>query len=143
MNDWTDVADAVKAVGGHPAYAIERARQSGTSPELVLEGVRRALDFEGYGDFEDWEATPPGCIDTRVFMQSTWWVDVLRRPHRIVEMPREYRHNVIEFLRRDAEYFYERYRTGHPVIEYRNANDWLDGTPLMQALSPDAIPSTR
>lgn len=134
MSDWTDVADAVKAVGGHPGYAIERARHSGISPELVLEGVRRAVNFDRYGEFEDWEAIPPGCMDTRVFMQSTWWVDVLRRPHRIEEMPDDYVRNVVAFLQEYAGYFYDRYRFGHPTVESPSAEVWLEETPLMGAL---------
>lgn len=134
MSDWVAVFDAVKATGGNPIETVERALQHGVSAEQVLEGVFRALSFEGHAAFEDWEALPPGCLDTRVFMQPTWWVDVLRRPHRITEMSDAYVENVICFLRGNAEYFYEKYRFGHPMIDAMSAEEWLEATPLMRAL---------
>lgn len=41
-----------------------------------------ALDEWQPDRFDDFPAIPPGRFDTRVFEQATWWVDILRRPHR-------------------------------------------------------------
>ena len=43
-----------------------------------------ALDDWDADDFDSFAALPPGRFDPRVFDQTTWWVDVLRR-HRITD----------------------------------------------------------
>lgn len=52
-------------------------------------------------NFDDFAALPPGRFDARVFNQSTYWVDVLRRPHRINDRDAfsdDYLLNVLDFI---------------------------------------------
>ncbi|TCJ21650.1 hypothetical protein [Nocardioides jejuensis] len=134
-SEWADVFDQVSACGGNAVEAIRRAWERGVSAEQVLEGVTRALaSTPDNRAFEDWEALAPGCLDTRVFTQGTWWVDVLRVPHRIASMSDRYVANVIGFLRNDAEHFYETYLFGHPMPFAESPQAWLESTVLMKAL---------
>lgn len=97
-------------------------------------------------DFESFAALPPGRFDPRVLQQTTWWVDVLRRPHRITD-----RHDfnddhllaVIGMLRRegwrwadstDAQWLVR----GLAAPTRDPADRLLDATPLMRALRCEA-----
>lgn len=44
-----------------------------------------ALDEWEPEEFDQFAALPPGRFDKRVFDQTTWWVDILRRPRRITD----------------------------------------------------------
>lgn len=51
--------------------------------------------------FRRWEATPPGCLDVRVFDQHVHWIDALRNSHLISDrwdMTNSYLLEPIEFL---------------------------------------------
>lgn len=60
----------------------------------------------GRRPFTAWGQWPPGSLDLRVFGQSTWWVDIEQRPHRIEEMSRAYRRNVLIHLQTHVAYFH-------------------------------------
>jgi hypothetical protein len=52
-------------------------------------------------NFDEFAALPPGRFDARVFDQTTYWVDVLRRPHRITDRDAfndAYLLNVLDFI---------------------------------------------
>lgn len=52
-------------------------------------------------NFDEFAALPPGRFDARVFNQTTYWVDVLRRPHRINDPAAfndDYLLNVLDFI---------------------------------------------
>jgi hypothetical protein len=50
-----------------------------------LAARQHALDEWQPEQFDQFAALPPGRFDPRVFEQSTWWVDILRRPHLIAD----------------------------------------------------------
>jgi hypothetical protein len=96
-------------------------------------------------------------LDLRVFHQTTWWIDISQRPHRISsEMSDLYITNVIGFLHRNRDYYYlatlrravvtligdallgrsvgdDQFSLDTAMAELAPA-DWLEQTPLMQAL---------
>ena len=64
-----------------------------------------ALDEWVPDDFESFASLPPGRFDPRVLEQTTWWVDILRRPHRITDpedFTTEHLRAVIGYIRAEA-----------------------------------------
>ena len=107
----------------------ERARARKVSAELVLYGCQRALDAQRCcGDdlapFEQWDATPPGCLDVRVFDQDQIWVDALRAPHLITDRTDMTDH---------AEHMLRGYLRCYPIV-VSDPRDWLESTVLMCGL---------
>jgi hypothetical protein len=64
-----------------------------------------ALDEWQPEQFDQFAALPPGRFDPRIFEQTTWWVDILRRPHRITDradLTDDHLLAVIGFILREA-----------------------------------------
>jgi hypothetical protein len=103
-------------------------------------------------------------LDLRVFDQDTWWVDRLGHPHRLTQMPVEYRRNVLRFLlnttqqrwlctvmfeaitamtdalRGKVAYGALANAAEAPFVRDLAPETWLEGTPLMRrlrALTPE------
>lgn len=97
-------------------------------------------------DFEQFAALPPGRFDPRVLQQTTWWVDVLRRPHRIADredFTDDHLVAVIGMLRREGWRWAEVDDARWVALlgcatEGDLADELLDRTPLMQALLAEA-----
>jgi hypothetical protein len=97
-------------------------------------------------DFESFASLPPGRFDPRVLGQTTWWVDILRRPHRIADpddFTTEHLQAVIAFLRAEAWRWADLPEFGDEdpadVQSFRTAVvRRLDKTPLMRALLAEA-----
>lgn len=51
----------------------------------ALSGAVDSVDEWQPEAFDDFAPLPPGRFDPRVFRQTAWWVDILRRPHRIAD----------------------------------------------------------
>jgi hypothetical protein len=138
---WTVAQTCVVLWGGNPTAVRERARARKVSAELVLYGCQRALDAQRYyGDdlapFEQWDATPPGCLDVRVFDQDQIWVDALRAPHLITDrndMTDDYLRALVTFLTDHAEHMLRGYLRCYPIVE-SDPRDWLESTSLMRGL---------
>lgn len=108
--------------------------------------------FTAFGQFGE------DSFDLRVFEQDEYWVDYRGKPHRLSEMPNDYRVNVITFLeeRKDRFYVETCLRTavsmagdallgrvngellaeavGGPKITDHTPSEWLEATPLMRRL---------
>jgi hypothetical protein len=70
-----------------------------------LRATRHAPDDWQPDEFDQFAALPPGRFDPRVFQQTTWWVDILRRPHRIADaedFADEHLRAVLVFVHREA-----------------------------------------
>ena len=121
------------------------AHSLGISPAEVdahFRASHHGLDTWQPTDFEAFAALPPGRFDQRVFDQTTWWVDVLRRPHRIADpndFTTDHLHAVVGFLEREAW----RWAAFPELTDDDLINlDWfrqeatrrIKQTPLMQAL---------
>ncbi|MCP3420349.1 hypothetical protein [Nocardioides pinisoli] len=97
-------------------------------------------------DFEEFAALPPGHFDPRVLQQATWWVDVLRKPHRITDrddFPDAHLLAVIAMLRQDGWRWAEGTEAQWLVRGLAASlgdppEGLLDGTPLMKALLTEA-----
>ena len=73
--------------------------------ESHLRARGHALDEWQPEAFDTFDALPPGRFDPRVFQQTTWWVDILRRPHRItdrVDFTDDHLLGVMRFILREA-----------------------------------------
>jgi hypothetical protein len=138
---WARADLAVLLCGGSPQTVRERAHARAVSPELVEHACRQALDSQiQFGGetvpFQRWEATPPGCLDVRVFDQNRYWVDALRIPHVISDrrdMTDDYLHALIDFLARRVAYLMRGYLRWESVEEHEPPQ-WLESTILMQEL---------
>jgi hypothetical protein len=85
----------------------------------------------------DLDARPPGTFDPHIVFQGDVWIDILRRPFRIAEMEPRYASNVIVHLHHRV----------HSIVEViagsGDLHDWLDQTPLVEALRARALSSGR
>ncbi|TQL47399.1 hypothetical protein FB562_0457 [Homoserinimonas aerilata] len=140
-SDWTELLAAIDAYGGSGSEVRRRADADGVSLEVVGEGLSRAAELRNrladsvLPDFTSWEATPPGLLDLRVFDQDLWWVDVVRRPHRVADMSGEYLANVIDSLRRGKVDFCQAYHCQYRGVAVPvDAHKWLESTALMRGL---------
>jgi hypothetical protein len=61
---------------------------------------------DGVPAFTDFGWVGAGRLDLRVFNQDQWWVDIHGRGHRLEEMSRSYRRNVIGFLIEHQEAYF-------------------------------------
>lgn len=110
------------------------------------------LPFTAFGQFGE------DALDLRVFDQATWWVDRAGRAHRVDEMSREYRENVVTHLltHQDAYHAGSVQRSlvqqlgdtllgrvnvdalaealGAPGVHELTPQEWLEATPLMRRL---------
>ncbi len=135
---WADALAVIWLLGGDPEEARHRAETDLVSKEVVLEGVRRYLQGIGTREersFTRWDSHPPGTLDLRVFEQSTWWVDVLRRPHRISQMSTRYLRNVLAFIEAEAGHFHGGYARFRPHTCASTPRQCLATTPLMKSLA--------
>lgn len=138
---WTVAQACVVLSGGNPAAVRQRARARKVSAELVLYGCQRALVAQRCcGDdlapFEQWDASPPGCLDVRVFDQDQIWVDALRAPHLIADrndMTDGYLRPLVTFLTDHAEHMLRGYLRCYPIV-VSDPRDWLESTLLMRGL---------
>ena len=138
--EWADLLAVIDAAGGNSAEVKRRAMLDSVSVDVITEAVVRyfqqAVATRGaIQPFGHLEALLPGLIDLRVFDQSVWWVDVLRRPHPIAEMSRDYLNNVIDMFVREADQYCDGYHAFQPNTEKtHDVHLWLESTPLMVAL---------
>lgn len=138
---WTRADITVLLCGGNQHAVRQRACDRAISPELVVHACQRALDIQSQSgedppSFEQWEATPPGCLDVRVFDQDQYWVDALRIPHRISDphdMTDDYLHTLIGFLVDHAAHFLRGY-TDYQPVEAHEPRQWLESTVLVRGL---------
>ena len=93
-----DLREEAAALGGRLGVPV--AEQQGH-----LVAGQHALDEWQPEQFDQFAALPPGRFDPRVFEQSTWWVDILRRPHLITDradFTDDHLLAVIRFILREA-----------------------------------------
>jgi len=119
---------------------------------LTTDEFEEIFPFTNFGQFGY------GKMDNRVFQQDEYWVDIAGNPHKLEQMPSEYRLNVIMFLRENEKYFFGQtiLRTASEVvcdalegntnaelmllglgvdtIFDLDADEWLNSTPLMRKL---------
>ncbi|WP_344151683.1 hypothetical protein [Nocardioides koreensis] len=117
-------------------------------PELEahFRASHHGLDEWEPADFESFASLPPGRFDPRVFGQTTWWVDILRRPHRISDpedFSTEHLHAVIAFIRAEAWRWADPPEFGDDdpisIASVLGAfNERIDDTPLMRTLLAEA-----
>ena len=108
------------------------------------------LPFTAFGQFG------VDYLDLRAFDQDTWWVDRTGTPHRLEDMSRAYRRNVVRHLEDHAADFQREtclrfaiqafgdafYGVGEPAesvavaqdVVALSPRDWLNTTPLMLKL---------
>lgn len=109
-------------------------------------GVRTVPKGSEPNEFEVFAALPPGHFDPRVLQQTTWWVDVLRRPHRITDredLTDGHLLAVIGMLRQEgwrwAEGTDEQWLMRQSAAASGRPAEWLlDATPLMLELLAEA-----
>jgi hypothetical protein len=138
---WTWAGCVVALYGGNPSAVRERAAQRAVSAELILHACRRAADNAAatagvLPPLELWEATPPGCLDVRVFDQDQYWVDAIRIPHAIADrhdMTDDYLSALVGFLVEHAEHMLRGYEHYQPT-EGRQPCEWIESTVLMRGL---------
>lgn len=138
---WTRAEDVVELCGGNRQTVRERAQQRGVSPELVIYACQRALASAGPCDgalapFDQWEVTPPGRLDVRVFDQQQYWIDALRIPHLIsdrTDLTDEYLNALVKFLIEYAEHLHRGYLRYRPA-PHREPGQWMESTVLMRSL---------
>ena len=115
------------------------------------QGVHEWDDDAPPADFESFGTLAPGAFDPRVLDQTTWWVDILRRPHRITDradFSDKHLIAVIDMLRRGAWRWAPIPEPAAPSVElapvaiaaavtaaYRES---MEHSPLMQALRAEA-----
>ncbi|MHA6695620.1 hypothetical protein [Homoserinimonas sp. A520] len=153
MTEWDEVRRVVNSLGGSADDLIGHALDQGYSPELIMEGVNRALEFDaklksaGVTElpFGVDEALPPGTLDGRVYHHEPaeiWW-DIFRTPRRISdrsEMPDDYLCGLISWQVDDAPTTYENYRKQFPEVPVSSdPQTWLEGTSLMRALRREVV----
>ena len=136
---WSDVLSAIDALGGNSAEVHRRATLDGVSADFVADAIERYLGYvaahrdSDESPFEDWDAMSPGHYDARVIAQDIWWVDVLRRPHKVSTMSLEYLQNVTALLRQfPAAYFFDYH--DYPATTETEADVWMETSPLLIAL---------
>lgn len=103
---------------------------------------RHALDEWQPGQFDHFAALPPGRFDPRVFEQTTWWVDILRRPRRIndpADLTDDHLLAVIQFVLREAWRWADFPDVGDDDLVnvewfHAEASRRIQATPLFQAL---------
>jgi hypothetical protein len=111
-----------------------------------LQSSAHALDTWQPDAFEDFDGLPPGRFDPRVFNQTTFWVDILRRPHRIddrVDFSDDYLGAVLRFVRREAWRWaaFPEFQDDDLVPLHwfmLEATTRIEQTPLVQALVAEA-----
>lgn len=138
---WAAALAGVLLCGGNPTSVRERAFARKVSAELVLHGCQRALDAQQFyrdelAPFEECDATPPGCLDVRVFDQDQIWVDTLRVPHLIADradMTDDYLHALVRFMSDHADHMLRGYLRCYPIV-VSDARGWLESTTLMRGL---------
>lgn len=101
--------------------------------------VRHHHDTDWLPDeFTNFTALPPGRFDPRVFNQTTWWVDILRQPHRIndpTDFDDVHLAATIGFLEDNAWRWAEPDYYDDPEL---SIDEWIYTTPLMRALRAEA-----
>ena len=145
---WLEVVGASISSGGNPSMILKVAKMNNVSSEVVMEGFNRALkkfDERGDGDLEeftDWEVTPPGKLDLRVFNQDVWWVDVLRTPHLISDktsLTDEHLENLLDWLSANVLSLSEGYAFAFDKPLQVNPIEWLEQTTLVRSLRAEAV----
>lgn len=142
--EWELVSTVIDALGGNSLEVRRRAMLNLVSVEVVSEGlnrsIRHAIEFPDFDDepFDPWQSGVPWRLDLRVFDQGEWWVDVLRRPYRLVEMSTEYLRNVQALLRVKSSSLFDsyhlRFTTPAPPV---TSSEWVDSTDLMRAIGTE------
>ncbi len=90
--------------------------------------------WPGERPFTDFGQFGVDALDLRVFDQDEWWVDRLGHPHLLVEMPDDYRINVILFLRE----FAVEYHAANAMREAATAlGEAMLGRTAFAVLAPD------
>ena len=96
----------------------------------------------------------PGTITAAPYLHQTLgWTDVHGNSHRLEDMSANYLRNVLSHLEHKADELYEaendavvraqlveafepwRHPHGVPPLEFATAHDWLQGTPLVKAIT--------
>lgn len=136
MDDYQKIIELAQAFDSDPGpvimAALERDVPFGEVVDAYLRTLRylriHGLEDTSQAPITDLDARPPGTFDPRIVLQGEIWIDILRRPYRIPEMPRRYAANVITHLHHRV----------HSIVDVigggGDPHDWLDETPLVQAL---------
>jgi len=89
------------------------------------------------GDEEPpWEhrATPPGCLDARVFQQGTVWVSIYGQAHEIRDLSDEYLRRIVHYLIALAPVLEAAaWAAHHDVARFTAANGTRVGVALAQS----------
>lgn len=136
MDDVERIIELAYAFGWDPDPVITAAVERDVPLNEVVDAYFRTLRYirvhgivgTSMAPITDVDAQPPGTFDPRIVLQDEWWYDILRRPFRVVELPRRYAANVITHLHNRV----------HSIVEVTggggNPHDWLEETPLVRAL---------
>jgi len=146
---WETVRVLARTVGVDGSVIVQAATRAQTSADQVIEAFHRAAVLRAWYDereleapFEHFESLPPGAFDSRIFDQEVWWVDILRRPFRVVfpaQFTDEHLRHVLAFLENRCATFRLQYCETFPdraVPEDEHA--WLESRVLVRALREQA-----
>ncbi|MFE4950195.1 hypothetical protein ACFQ9V_08790 [Leifsonia sp. NPDC056665] len=136
VDSYTQIIELAHAFDSDPGPVIMAALERGVSFDEVVAAYMRTLRYLRIHGFEgtskapvtDVDARPPGTFDPHIVLQGELWIDILRRPFLVEEMPKRYAANVIVHLHNRVDSIVEVIDGGG------DPHDWLDQTPLVRAL---------
>lgn len=128
------------------------AAQIGVTPSQLEQhflATQEWVDEDPPAPFEAFSAIAPGRFDPRVFDQATWWVDILRIPHRITDrddFPDAYLVNILCFVLTEA-WRWAKWDDDEFAADALVDVDWfvresmarIERTPLIVALRAEAV----
>lgn len=136
MDDIYRVVELAYAFASDPEPVIVAALERDVPLGDVVDSYIRTLRYirvhgaeaTGHAPIDDIDSRPPGTFDPRIVLQDDLWVDILRIPHKVTEMPPRYAANVIQHLHNRV----------HNIVEVvgggGDPHEWLEETPLVRAL---------
>ncbi|MEN2741662.1 hypothetical protein ABCS02_28080 [Microbacterium sp. X-17] len=136
MDGYTQIIELAHAFDTDPGPVIMAALERDVSFDEVVAAYMRTLRYIRIHGFEatskapvtDLDARPPGTFDPHIVLQGELWIDILRRPFLVAEMPQRYAANVIVHLHNRVDSIVE------VVAGGGDPHDWLDQTLLVRAL---------
>jgi hypothetical protein len=141
MDGYEKIIELAHAFGSDPGPVIMAALERDVPFDEVVAAYLRTLRYLRIHGVEETskapvtelDARPPGTFDPRIVLQGEIWIDILRRPFHVEEMPRKYAATVITHLHHRV----------HSIVEVIDGggdpNEWLDETPLVKALRARAV----
>jgi hypothetical protein len=137
MDDFELVRELAYMFETNPDALITAALERHVPARDIIAAYMRTLRYlrehgvEGASNapITDLDARPPGTFDPRIVFNTELWIDIFRRPWRVnEEMSPDYAQAVIDHLHFRVRDLYEVVGPGG------DPHEWLDQTPLVQAL---------